>query len=133
MLFGARRAFRTIIPDLQDRIPITWHTAPYPLALYIPFLFMAYLARRKHTYLTRLLLLPITLCGIVAAAYRYVWIIPELNVYNWGQCEHRFVVSSVKLSLRTVSRSPCCGNDSEIFRVRLQRRRYVESWRDPAR
>jgi len=79
------RAIRVIIPDLDDRIPMTWHTAPYPFIYYIPFVFMAYLARRPDTYLIRLLLLPITLCGIVAAAYRFVWTIPELNVYNWGQ------------------------------------------------
>ncbi|GLB38364.1 putative membrane bound O-acyl transferase family protein [Lyophyllum shimeji] len=47
---------------------------------------MAYLARRPDTYLFRLLLLPAALCGIVASAYRFVWTIPELNVYNWGQC-----------------------------------------------
>ncbi|KAG6823340.1 hypothetical protein H0H93_003838, partial [Arthromyces matolae] len=47
---------------------------------------MAYLTRRPDTYLIRILLLPITLCGIVAAAYRFVWTPPELNVYNWGQC-----------------------------------------------
>ncbi|KAG6854126.1 hypothetical protein C0991_010290 [Blastosporella zonata] len=47
---------------------------------------MAYLARRPDTYPMRLLLLPITLCGIVAAAYHFVWTPPELNVYNWGQC-----------------------------------------------
>ncbi|KAG6815738.1 hypothetical protein H0H87_011849 [Tephrocybe sp. NHM501043] len=47
---------------------------------------MAYLARRPDTYLFRLLLLPITLFGIGAAAYHFVWTPPELNVYNWGQC-----------------------------------------------
>ncbi|KAF9468488.1 hypothetical protein BDZ94DRAFT_664427 [Collybia nuda] len=86
LYFAVHRALRTVIPDLQDRIPITWHTAPYPFILYVPFIFMAYLARRQDTYIVRLLLLPITLCGIVAAAYRYVWTIPDLNVYNWGQC-----------------------------------------------
>ena len=49
---------------------------------------MAYLARRRDTHLIRLLLLPSVLCGILASTYRYVWIIPELNVYNWGQSEH---------------------------------------------
>lgn len=57
---------------------------------------MAYLARRQDTYLIRLLLLPITLCGIVAGAYRYVWTIPALNVYNWGQCKQLFSVSIMK-------------------------------------
>jgi hypothetical protein len=77
-----------IIPDLQDRIPITWSTIPYQLACYIPFIFLAYLARRPDTHLIRLLLLPSVLCGIVASAYRYVWIVPALNVYNWGQSKH---------------------------------------------
>ncbi|KAG5652878.1 hypothetical protein H0H81_003241 [Sphagnurus paluster] len=84
--FAGQQAIRTIIPDLHERIPVSLDTAPYPLIFYVPFVFMAYLARRPDTYLIRLLLLPITLCGIVAAAYRYVWTPPELNVYNWGQC-----------------------------------------------
>ena len=76
-----------LIPHLHDRIPLTRHTAPYPLACYIPFVYLAYLARRPHTYLLRLSLLPATLCAIVTAAYRFVWTDPSLNVYNWGQCE----------------------------------------------
>ncbi|RDB18044.1 O-Mevalon transferase yanI [Hypsizygus marmoreus] len=85
-VFAAHRAVRTIIPRLQDRIAVSWRTAPYPFIYYLPFFFMAYLARRQDTYLIRLLLLPATICGIVAAAYRFVWTTPALNVYNWGQC-----------------------------------------------
>lgn len=85
LAFGVNQALRTIIPDLPDRIPVTWHNAPYQLACCIPFVFMAYFARRPDTHLIRLLLLPSVLCGILAFACRYVWIIPELNVYNWGQ------------------------------------------------
>jgi hypothetical protein len=54
---------------------------------------MAYLARRPDTQLIRLLLLPSALCGILASAYRYVWTIPELNVYNWGQSEQSFAIA----------------------------------------
>lgn len=90
LAFGVNQALRTIIPDLPDRIPVTWHNAPYQLACCIPFVFMAYFARRPDTHLIRLLLLPSVLCGILAFACRYVWIIPELNVYNWGQSEQSF-------------------------------------------
>ncbi|KAG6891644.1 hypothetical protein C0992_012693 [Termitomyces sp. T32_za158] len=57
-----------------------------PVLYYFPFFVLAYLARRSDTHLIRILLLPVTLSGIVTAAYRFVWIPPELNVYNWGQC-----------------------------------------------
>ncbi|KAG6890605.1 hypothetical protein C0995_006581 [Termitomyces sp. Mi166 len=81
----SRRAIHILIPKLQDRVPVTWRTVSLPFLYHFPFFFLAYLARRPDTYLIRLLLLPITLCGIVAAAYRFVWTPPELNVYNWGQ------------------------------------------------
>jgi hypothetical protein len=87
LMIGVHQAVRTIIPDLQDRIPVTWHTAPYQVAYYIPFVFMAYLARRPDTHLIRLLLLPSVVCGLLASAHRYVWIIPGLNTYNWSQSE----------------------------------------------
>ncbi|KAF8895339.1 hypothetical protein BD779DRAFT_719761 [Infundibulicybe gibba] len=84
--YGAHRAFRTVVPELQDRKPISWNTIPYSLAYYAPFTFLVYLARRPNTYLLRLLLLPAALAGILGAAYRFVWVIPETNLYNWGQC-----------------------------------------------
>lgn len=58
---------------------------------YAPFLFMAYLARRPNTYLIRLLLLPAVITATLSAAYGYAWTIPELNVYNWGQCESSYL------------------------------------------
>ncbi|KAF9013218.1 hypothetical protein BDQ17DRAFT_1296713 [Cyathus striatus] len=82
---GLHWAFRTIVPEMKDRIPMTWNTAIYPVLCYVPFIFMAYLARRQDTYLIRLLLLPSTVSAILVAAYKYTWTIPELNVYNWGQ------------------------------------------------
>jgi hypothetical protein len=58
-----------------------------PVSCYAPFIFLAYLTRRPDTYLIRLLLLPSVIVSILVAAYRFTWTMPELNVYNWGQCE----------------------------------------------
>ncbi|KAJ6605687.1 hypothetical protein B0H10DRAFT_2076689 [Mycena sp. CBHHK59/15] len=82
---GATRAFRTFVPEPRHRIPLTWSTAPTVLASYLPFVFLAYLARRPGTYYIRLLLLPTVIASALTAGFRYVWTIPELNVYNWGQ------------------------------------------------
>lgn len=80
------QAFRTLIPRPQDRTPVTWNALPYAVASCIPFVFMAYLSRRPDTYLIRLLLLPTVITAILGTAYRFVWTVPQLNVYNWGQC-----------------------------------------------
>ncbi|KAF9019196.1 hypothetical protein BDZ89DRAFT_1073224 [Hymenopellis radicata] len=79
-------AFRSIIPRLEDRIPITLHVAPVLLMSYIPFMFMAYLARREDTYLIRLLLLPTVITTTLWSSFTHYWSVPILNVYNWGQC-----------------------------------------------
>ncbi|KAF8967083.1 hypothetical protein BDZ97DRAFT_1728478 [Flammula alnicola] len=84
--FAAFQAFRTIVPDQQHRIPISWNNGIYPIICYAPFVFLAYLTRRPDTYLIRLLLLPSVITLILVAAYRFTWATPELNVYNWGQC-----------------------------------------------
>lgn len=81
--------FRGIIPEPQHRIPLSWNVAPYVLAHYVPFVLLAYLARRPNTYFTRLLLFPIIVYTILSAAFGYQWTIPSLNVYNWGQCASR--------------------------------------------
>ncbi|KAJ7043077.1 hypothetical protein C8F04DRAFT_29225 [Mycena alexandri] len=81
---GAARAFRTVVPKPQHRIPLTWSNAPILLSSFLPFVFLAYLARRPNTYLIRLLLLPTVLVATLTAGFRYRFTIPELNVYNWG-------------------------------------------------
>ncbi|KAH9480642.1 hypothetical protein JR316_0007242 [Psilocybe cubensis] len=86
LIWGASEAFRTIVPEPQHRIPIKWSTAVYPVLCYAPFVFLAYLTRRPDTYTIRLLMLPSVITSILVAAYRFTWTIPELNVYNWGQC-----------------------------------------------
>ncbi|KAF8158079.1 hypothetical protein B0H34DRAFT_707417 [Crassisporium funariophilum] len=86
LVFAVHHAFRTIVPEGNDRTPITWRTGIYPVLCYTPFIFLAYLARRPDTYPIRLLMLPSVITAILVAAYRFTWVIPELNVYNWGQC-----------------------------------------------
>ena len=83
--YGAYQAFRTIVPAEEARIPLTFQNAIYPVLCYTPFIFLAYLARRPDTYLIRLLWLPTVIIGILVSAYRFYWVLPELNVYNWGQ------------------------------------------------
>ncbi|KDR82908.1 hypothetical protein GALMADRAFT_113056 [Galerina marginata CBS 339.88] len=95
--YAAHQAFRTIVPDAEHRIPITWSNAVYPILCYAPFIFMAYLTRRQDTYFIRLLLLPTVISSILVAAYRFTWIVPELNVYNWGQCLFAAVAISKSL------------------------------------
>jgi len=71
-----------------NRTPVTLQTFPYPILLYIPFIYLAYLARREGTFTLRLLVFPIALCGIISAAWRFAWTIEELGNYNWGHGEH---------------------------------------------
>ncbi|KAF9267368.1 hypothetical protein L218DRAFT_955262 [Marasmius fiardii PR-910] len=78
--------FRAIIPEPRNRLPWTLNHLPYVAISYVPFLFLAYLARRPDTYILRLLLFPVVALLILAASFRHYWTIPSLNVYNWGQC-----------------------------------------------
>lgn len=66
---------------------MSWRTAPYAVISFVPFIFMSYLARRPDTYLIRLLLLPVVIASTLRYAFGFAWTIPELNVYNWGQCK----------------------------------------------
>ncbi|KAJ7212020.1 hypothetical protein GGX14DRAFT_621323, partial [Mycena pura] len=78
------RALRGVVPKPQHRVALTWRNAPELLSLYLPFVFLAYLARRPGTSAIRLLLLPCVIVSILMTGFRYRWTIPELNVYNWG-------------------------------------------------
>ncbi|KAJ7095791.1 hypothetical protein B0H15DRAFT_880455, partial [Mycena belliarum] len=81
---GALRAFRALVPEPHRRIPLTWSNAPTLLASFLPFVFLAYLARRPGTYHLRLLLLPTVIAANLTTGFRYMFTIPELSVYNWG-------------------------------------------------
>lgn len=85
-LYASLQTIRhAIILPAEQRIPITLGTAMQPLLCYLPFLYLCYLARRRNTFLARVLLLPIVVLLILASAYRYTWTHPALYVYNWGQ------------------------------------------------
>ncbi|KAH7911719.1 hypothetical protein BJ138DRAFT_1135213 [Hygrophoropsis aurantiaca] len=90
----ASDACRTIIPPLHERIPVSKGHWPYALLPLPPFILMAYLARRPDTYTLRILLLPIVLTLAVGTAFRFTWIRPEFNVYNWGQALVAEVIST---------------------------------------
>jgi hypothetical protein len=73
---GAMRAFRAVVPEPHRRIPIDWASAPILLASFLPFVFMAYLARRPDTYHLRLLLLPTVIVANMSTGFRYMFTIP---------------------------------------------------------
>ncbi|KAJ7644210.1 hypothetical protein FB45DRAFT_291116 [Roridomyces roridus] len=81
---GALRAFRTIIPEPSERIPISLTTTPLLLCSFLPIVFLAFLSRRPSTYNIRILLLPSTLIACLWTGFKFMFTIPELAVYNWG-------------------------------------------------
>ena len=93
LYFAIHQAFRVMVPFPHDRIPWTTQTLPYAIAPFIPFFFMAYLVRRRDTFLIRLLLLPSIIAISVRVAYGYYWTDPRLNVYNWGQSRYNYGIS----------------------------------------
>ncbi|KAJ8691742.1 hypothetical protein PTI98_011279 [Pleurotus ostreatus] len=83
---GGYRAFRALIPEPHDRIPVAPSTIIVAAAASLPFALLAAMSRRPGTYVIRLLLLPSAIVSIVKVAFGYAWMTPMLNVYNWGQC-----------------------------------------------
>lgn len=97
--WGPARAFRTFVPPQQDRIPITWQTAPFTLLQFIPFSVMSYLVRRPDTHLIRLLLLPTLITAALHSSYGFVWNDPRHNVYHWGMASFSFVLMGKGIDL----------------------------------
>ncbi|KZT25386.1 hypothetical protein NEOLEDRAFT_1133759 [Neolentinus lepideus HHB14362 ss-1] len=77
-------AWRTMIPEPQNRKIVTWQDAPVMLMHLVPLLFQAYLVRRPDTYLIRLLLLPSVVVCLLRVSFGYMFTNPHLNVYNWA-------------------------------------------------
>ncbi|KAI0269738.1 membrane bound O-acyl transferase family-domain-containing protein [Gloeopeniophorella convolvens] len=92
LAWSSAKAFRTFVPPLQDRIPITWHTAPYTLVQFIPYTFMSYLVRRPDTHIVRLMMLPTLITTALHSSYGYVWLDPRYNVFNWAAALFSFVL-----------------------------------------
>lgn len=49
----------------------------------IPFMLMAYLARRKDTYILRLLLLPVVVVPALRGTFRYYGTEPDFFALSW--------------------------------------------------
>ncbi|KAF9221666.1 hypothetical protein BS17DRAFT_803457 [Gyrodon lividus] len=81
----AHNAYRALIPYPEHRIPIQLHHAPHLILPFIPFFYMAYLSRRPHTFLLRLMLLPVVVCLAFGTYFRFKYTEPEHNIHNWGQ------------------------------------------------
>jgi hypothetical protein len=79
--------WRFLIPDPQDRIPVTLYTIHNVLFPLVPLLFMGYLVRRPNTHIYRLALMPFTIWTILRASFGYVWVNEEFSPYNFGQGE----------------------------------------------
>lgn len=72
-----------LVPDPSEKKPLTWATAPAAFGYLVPFLFMAYLSRRRDTQLIRLLLLPTIIFSAIRGTYAYGWSEPELAFAMW--------------------------------------------------
>ncbi|OCH95577.1 hypothetical protein OBBRIDRAFT_767390 [Obba rivulosa] len=83
MLFAAYRAYRQFIPESRDREPLTWHTVPNAFMYMLPYLFLAYLARRANTHPIRLLFLPTVIATTLRCTFQYHIETPELAHLNW--------------------------------------------------
>lgn len=81
---GLYDVFRTLVPLPQHRTPRAWSNVHWILLPLIPLLFMAYLVRRRDTFVMRLLLLPATIYLLLYSAYGFSWFEPWLEGYNWG-------------------------------------------------
>ena len=78
-------ALRELVPRLEDRDVLTWRNLPLAFLYLPPFLFMAYLVRRKETHLMRLLLLPTVLTTTVWCTFRYKHEDPRMGWYEWDR------------------------------------------------
>lgn len=87
-------AFRIIIPEPQNRQPISWRALPYFLFPLLGLFVMAALARRPNTWFIRMTLLPVVILSSIWASFNFMWTDPILNVYNWGQCASRRFLTS---------------------------------------
>jgi len=114
----AHDVLRLLVPEQEDRIPVTPRTGMIQVLCYVPFVVLAALARRPDTYFLRLLILPVVISLIIVAAYHFTWIDPVFNVYNWGQC--KFATWAILgLTLTCSSRSLRCRRNCKSTRVWL--------------
>ncbi|CAE6367420.1 unnamed protein product [Rhizoctonia solani] len=77
-------AFRVLVPEPKDRVPLTWLNSPLVILPVVPLLALSYLSRRPRTQFLRLAILPLAVWFTLSAAYTYEWMNPVYNVYNFA-------------------------------------------------
>ena len=78
-------AFREFVPRTEDREELTWRNVPQAMLFLVPYLFMAYLVRRRDTHLMRVLLLPTLIAMTARCTFRYQWKDPRFRWYEWDR------------------------------------------------
>ncbi|OSX67195.1 hypothetical protein POSPLADRAFT_1042455 [Postia placenta MAD-698-R-SB12] len=95
---GTRLAIRTLIPPPQQREPLRWNNFHRAFVYFIPFLFMAYLVRRAHTYPIRLLLLPTLITSTIYSTYHFRVDDPSCVMLDWLRCMMAYYIISKSLN-----------------------------------
>lgn len=74
-----------LVPNPDDREPVSATTLPHILLPTFLLLFLGYLARRPNTYLIRLALLPFVVWTTLWAMFAYYVPDPEQNSANFSK------------------------------------------------
>ena len=82
-----RRALFDLAPGASYRRPLTWSNVPKAFAYFGPFVFMAYLVRRRDTRLIRLLMLPTVVVMVIHGTFAYSWFRGEYYLFTWARGE----------------------------------------------
>ena len=83
-------AFEELLPPLERRRPLS--ASPLPIAHLgpsLPFLFLAYLARRADTHLIRLLVMPTAVTSALYFTYHYKIEDHRYRIFEFIRCESR--------------------------------------------
>ncbi len=108
---------RELVPTPQNRVLLTWATAPYAFGYVLPFLFIGFLSRRKDTYLIRLSLLPVILVLTIRGTFVYGGTDDVYSFYTWLRGIYLTFISCLLRWLILFTRSWCLvnhGNDSGL-------------------
>ena len=89
---AAALAFREFVPRQQHRRLLTWTAAPYAFLYVVPYLFMAYLVRRRDTHLVRILLLPTVIATAIRCTWGYTVGNPWCTFYEWDRGKVRVIL-----------------------------------------
>ncbi|KAI0343844.1 hypothetical protein BDW22DRAFT_1483815 [Trametopsis cervina] len=83
LTFAYNRFMLDLVPPAHSRKPLTWSEIPSAFAYVVPYLFLAYLVRRRDTRTIRILLLPITAFLTIRGTFYYDFNSPDYVFYNW--------------------------------------------------